>query len=104
MDEYKSIIDRIISEYRVENQISPFREDSEFEDYVKDGIFDINDYCGEKIDYDKDLKARRLLKNYIVYADHNRLAEFKSMYLAEYDELQRDYYVKNMSKKEEENE
>ena len=54
MDEYKNLIDKIISEYRTENQINPFREDSEFEDYAKDGIFDINDYCSTKIDYDDD--------------------------------------------------
>ena len=50
-------------------------------------------YCGNKIDYDKDLKARRLLKNYVLYADYKRLAEFKQIYIGEYDELQRKYYV-----------
>lgn len=99
MDEYKNLIDKIISEYRTENQINPFREDSEFEDYAKDGIFDINDYCSTKIDYDDDLKARRLLKNYILYADHKKLAEFKIAYLSEYDELQREYYIKMLKEK-----
>ena len=42
---------------------------------------------------DKDLKARRLLKNYVLYADYKRLAEFKQIYIGEYDELQRKYYV-----------
>ena len=40
------------------------------------GIYDINEYCGKKINYDMDLKARRLLKNYVLYADYKKLAEF----------------------------
>lgn len=86
-------IDVFINEIRDEQHISPFREDSEFIGYIKDGIYDINSYCGAKIDYDKDLKARRLLKNYVLYADYKKLAEFKQKYIGEYDELQRKYYV-----------
>ena len=84
-----------LNEYREENHISPFRSDSEFTEYIKDGIADINDYCGTKIDYQKDRKARRLLKNYVLYADYKKLAEFEKIYEDKYDELQRDYFVKN---------
>ncbi len=86
-------IKKIIEEYRLENQINPYREDLEFENYVKDGIYDINDFCGTEIDYEKDLDARSLLKNYVLYRDSKRLAEFKSLYMEEYHELQRNYYI-----------
>ena len=88
-------IEVFLNEYREETHISPFRADSEFTEYIKDGIADINDYCGAKIDYQKDRKARRLLKNYVLYADYKKLAEFKKIYEDSYDELQRDYFVKN---------
>lgn len=91
MDE-ASLIISIIKEIRLEQHVSPFRENEEFEGYVKDGIYDINDKCGAKIDYEKDLKARSLLKNYILYADYKRLAEFKELYAGEYAELQAKYY------------
>lgn len=91
MDDAKIVV--FLNEIREEQHISPFREDSEFKGYIKDGIYDINSYCGTKIDYDKDLKARRLLKNYVLYADYKRLAEFKQMYIGDYDELQRTYYI-----------
>ena len=84
-----------IEEYRKENHISPFRSDDEFWEYVIDGVEDINGVCGTKIDYEKDRKARRLLKNYVLYADYKKLAEFKQLYVGEYDALQRAYYVKN---------
>lgn len=82
-----------LTELRDENHISPFREDSEFEEYIKDGVYDINGYCGAKINYTEDRKARRLLKNYVLYADYKILAEFKERYIKDYDELQRKYYI-----------
>ncbi|MCI8618135.1 MAG: hypothetical protein HFJ60_07915 [Clostridia bacterium] len=91
MDDAKMTV--FLNEMRDENHISPFREDSEFIPYIKDGIYDINEYCGKKINYDMDLKARRLLKNYVLYADYKKLAEFKERYIADYDELQRKYYI-----------
>lgn len=86
-------IQAFLNEYREENHTSPFREDSEFLEYVKDGIADINEVCGMEIDYKKDRKARRLLKNYVLYADYKKLAEFKQLYRGDYDELQRKYYI-----------
>lgn len=91
MDDAK--IEVFLNEIREEQHISPFRDDSEFIGYIKDGMYDINEYCGIKINYITDLKARRLLKNYVLYADYKRLAEFKQIYIGEYDELQRKYYV-----------
>lgn len=87
-----SIIKVILDEIRNEQHISPFREDEEFTPYIKEGMYDINRFCGAEIDYEKDLKARRLLKDFVLYADYKRLAEFKEKYIGEYDALQREYY------------
>lgn len=86
-------IENFIEEVRNENHITPFRTNEEFIPYVKDGEFDINEYCGTKINYTEDLQARRLLKNYVLYADYKRLAEFKQLYIGEYDALQRKYFI-----------
>lgn len=88
-------IGAFIKAFRLEKHVSTFRSDEEFKEYVKDGIQDINRYCGTEIDYDDDLVARRLLKNYVLYADYNKLAEFKEVYAKDYDELQRYYFIKN---------
>ena len=82
-----------LDEVRNEQHLSPFREDDEFISYIKDGIYNINHVCGKKIDYNIDLDARRLLKNYVLYADYKRLAEFKEKYVGDYDALQRKYYI-----------
>lgn len=95
MDDAK--IQVFLNSYREENHVSPFRDDNEFTEYIKDGMEDINNYCGTKIDYEKDLDARRLLKNYVLYADYKKLAEFKQLYINKYDELQRKYFIKNQS-------
>lgn len=91
MDEV--IIDKFIQEYRLENHINPFRKDEEFIDYIKDGIDEINEVCGAVIDYEKDRVARRLLKNYVLYADYKKLAEFKQLYGGDFDALQRKYFI-----------
>lgn len=91
--EKEVFLEKFLTEIRDENHISPFREDNEFLSYIEDGMYDINKYCGAKIDYDKDLKAKRLLKNYVLYADYKKLAEFKERYIKDYDELQREYYI-----------
>lgn len=87
--EIKSFLEQI----KLEQHLSPFREDDEFIGYIKDGIFNINDYCGKEINYKEDLDARSLLKNYVLYADYKRLAEFKQLYISDYDALQRKYYI-----------
>ena len=60
--------------------------------YVKEAEYDINYSSGSKIDYKKDLQARSLLKNYVLYRRFNRLAEFKQLYGGEYANLQARYY------------
>ena len=88
-------IETFVEEYREENHISPFRQDREFLEYIKDGMADINEYCGTKINYTEDRQARRLLKNYVLYADYKKIAEFKEIYIGDYDALQRKYFLKN---------
>lgn len=82
----------IVQEIRDEQHISIFIKDKTIEDFVLDGIYDINESSGAMIDYNKDLIARRLLKNYVMYANNNRLAEFKQLYYSDYAKLQANYY------------
>ena len=46
---------------------------------------------GTKIDYDKDLEARNLLKEYVFYDFYNRLPEFKERYANDFIQLQFKY-------------
>ena len=85
-------IKNLLKEIKQEQHPSPYKEDEEFIGYIKDGEYDINKICGAKIDYEKDLRARSLLKNYVLYADYKKLAEFKQLYGAEYALLQAEYY------------
>lgn len=85
-------LQNLLQEIKLEQHISPFREDKEFIGYIKDGEYDINRHCGAEIDYTKDLAARSLLKNYVLYADYKKLAEFKQLYGGEYALLQAKYY------------
>ena len=81
----------LLQEIKNEQHISPFEEDSVIIGYIKEAQYDINQ-CGPGIDYDKDLKARSLLKNYVFYAREKKLAEFKQLYAGEYAVLQAEYY------------
>lgn len=85
-------IKSLITEIRGEQHISPFEEDKVLEGYIKEAEYDINNHTGVEIDYEKDLKARSLLKNYVLYSRFKRLAEFKQLYAGEYANLQADYY------------
>lgn len=85
-------IKSLITEIRGEQHISPFEEDKVLEGYIKEAEYDINNHTGTEIDYEKDLKARSLLKNYVLYSRFKRLAEFKQLYVGEYANLQADYY------------
>lgn len=85
-------IQKLLQEIKQEQHPSPFKEDDEFIGYIKEGQYNINNICGAEINYDEDLQARSLLKNYVLYADYKRLAEFKQLYGAEYAHLQAKYY------------
>lgn len=85
-------IKSLITEIRGEQHISPFEEDEVLEGYIKEAEYDINNHTGTEIDFEKDLKARSLLKNYVLYSRFKRLAEFKQLYAGEYANLQAEYY------------
>ncbi len=90
MDDLK--IKEIITEIRNEQHISSAEKEETLKSYVKEAEYDINYSSGSKIDYKKDLQARSLLKNYVLYRRFNRLAEFKQLYGGEYANLQARYY------------
>jgi len=83
-------IQKILKEIR--NEQHPIEDDETLIGYIQDGEYDINDVSGEKINYEIDLKAKSLLKNYVLYARYKRLAEFKELYGGEYANLQAKYY------------
>lgn len=85
-------ISKLLIEIKLEQHTSPFKEDEEIIGYIKEAEYNINTQSGAKIDYEKDLDARSLLKNYVLYADHKILAEFKELYGADYENLKAKYY------------
>ena len=85
-------IKEILQEIKDEQQIPSFFNDQSLINYIKEAEYSINQDSGNSIDYDKDLEARSLLKNYVLYANHKRLAEFKQLYCGEYAKLQAKYY------------
>ena len=86
-------VEKIVKEVRKEQSISPKLPDDNFINYVKAGMYNMNDSVGCMINYDEDLEARALLKNYVLYANHKRTAEFKELYMADYVKLQVKYNV-----------
>lgn len=84
-------INKFLQEIKKEQHISPYEEDSVIVGYIKEAEYDINK-CGPGIDYEKDLDARSLLKDRVLYAREKRLAEFKQLYASEYAKLQAEYY------------
>lgn len=86
-------VENIVKEVRKEQSISPKLPDDNFINYVKEGMYNINDSVGCMINYDEDLEARALLKNYVLYANHKRTVEFKELYMADYVKLQVKYNV-----------
>lgn len=85
-------INNLITEIRREQHISPYEEDETLKDYIKEAEYDINENSGIEIDYEKDLKARSLLKDNVLYRRYGRLAEFKQLYIGDYANLQAKYY------------
>ena len=76
----------------IRNEQHPIENDETLRGYIKEAEYDINDAVGAEIDYDKDLRARKLLKNFVFYDRYKRLAEFKAQYIGEYSDLQAKYY------------
>lgn len=80
----------------IKNEQHPLEDDFTLNSYIKEAQYDINDAVGFKIDFGKDLKARKLLKNYVFYERYKRLAEFKQLYIGEYADLQAKYYTSSI--------
>lgn len=76
----------------IQNEQHSFEDEETLKGYIKDAEYDINESSGVEIDYTKDLKARKLLKNFVLYDRYKRLAEFKQLYGGEYADLQAKYY------------
>lgn len=85
-------IEKLLQEIKDEQHITPFEKEETIIGYIKEAEFDINKDVGIAINYETDLKARSLLKNYVFYTREKRLAEFKILYGAEYARLQAEYY------------
>ena len=88
----KQLLVELLQEIKGEQHLSPNEEDNVVIGYKKDAAYDINECCGEQINYGVDLKARSLLKNFVLYARYSRLAEFRQLYAGEYAYLQAKYY------------
>ncbi len=86
-------IEEILEEIIVEQQISPFINPDGLKNYIKEGVHFLNNAAHTNVDYDEDLNARSLLKTYVLYANHKRLAEWKELYQSEYIRLQEFYYI-----------
>ena len=87
----EKLISDLILEIRKEQTISPKQQDSIFINDLKEGMYNINGYVGCMIDYNTELEAKSLLKNYVLYANYKRLAEFKELYMSDYVSLQLKY-------------
>lgn len=85
-------IEKLLKEIRAEQHITPFEKDETIIGYIKEAEFDINKSSGAEINYEVDLKAKSLLKNYVFYAREKKLAEFKQLYGDQYALLQTEYY------------
>ena len=83
---------KLVDEIRGEQHISSLESHEVLKGYIKEAEYDINDNVGTEIDYEVDLKARGLIKNYVLYARFKRLAEFKQLYVGDYAYLQAKYY------------
>lgn len=83
----EELITTLVKEIRSEFHIPPFHKD----EYIKVLINQGNQYFSSlvvKVDYEKDLIARGLLKNYVYYAHNKRTNEFKTDYMDDVSEWQ----------------
>ena len=77
----ETLIINLIDELRGEFKIPPYYEDDALTDYLKEGDAYLTDLVAN-INYDNDLLARSLLKNYCYYAYFKKLDEFNEVYNA----------------------
>ncbi len=77
----------LVTEIKGELATPPGLQDSVLENYIKEGIADIKASVADGIDFEKNLNARSLLKNYVRYAYYGIKDEFYARYHAEYFQL-----------------
>lgn len=82
----------IVKEFISEKRIVAYENNTIFESKVKLAMQFLNEtIVGTEINYDKDLEARNLLKEYVFYDFYNRLPEFKERYANDLTQLQFKY-------------
>ena len=84
-------IEKILEEIRINHKISPLRNIKDLTSNLLEGIYDIETFVGSYIDFDEDLTARKLLKDYVLFSDFNMISKFKEEYYSEYVSLQIKY-------------
>ena len=87
-----TLLEEIVDEFISEKRIIAYEEKEVFIGKLKLAIqFFDETIVATKIDYDKDLEARNLLKEYVFYDFYNRLPEFKERYANDFIQLQFKY-------------
>lgn len=82
----------IATEIREEMQLAPSVPEPVLKRYAKEGEAFINSSVeGLQIDFNSDLVARILLKNYIRYAYYGMLSDFKEKYVGDIYDTQSQY-------------
>lgn len=87
----KDIENKLLEEIKEEQQIPSFSPDGPLVNFIKEGKYFLQYLTKTDIDYEEDLQARSLLKNYVFYANHGQLDKFMEVYQYAYIELQIKY-------------
>lgn len=74
-----SLIDSLIKELRDEYQIPPFYSNKSLTSNLKEGAHELSRFV-EEPDFQEDMTARSLLKNYVYYAFFKKTHEFFNNY------------------------
>ena len=76
-----AILTAIATEIKAEMQLAPSTSDEVLKQYTKEGEAFLNSrLSGLEIDFNADLVARALLKNYVRYAYYGMVSDFKEKY------------------------
>lgn len=87
-----SDIKKIVDELLDEKRISAYEKKDSFERKVTLAIYFLeNEIAGATIDFNEDLNARDLVKEYVFYDFYNMIPEFKERYANELTKLQFKY-------------
>lgn len=70
------------------------------DDFIRDGIYKLDDIAGIEVDYDTDRAARSLLKDYCRYANSHAIEYFEENFKSSLSALHFNYRVKEFQKNE----